>query len=153
MGIVVRDEGSKVNSDINVTPMVDVMLVLLIIFMVIVPVLEQKVNIALPQSANAIAMKNASKSDAIIVAITRDNRVFLGQNQVTLSKLAKEVGADLENQTQKVVYIRADSQSTYGTVEDAIDAVRTTGVEQLGLLTDQRQGVPGPPPPVMGTGQ
>ena len=145
MGIVVRDEGSKVNSDINVTPMVDVMLVLLIIFMVITPLLEQKVNITLAPSRNAVALKDASKSDAVIVAVTRDNKVFLGQNQVTLKKLATEVTADLENKTKKVVYIRADMRSQYGTVENAIDAVRSTGVEQLGLITDQRQGPPPPP--------
>ena len=145
MGIVVRDEGSKVNSDINVTPMVDVMLVLLIIFMVITPLLEQKVNINLAQSLNAVALKDASKSDAVIVAVTRDNKVYLGQNQVTLKELTTQVAADLENKTKKVVYIRADARSQYGTVENAIDAVRSTGVEQLGLLTDQRQGPPPPP--------
>jgi biopolymer transport protein ExbD/biopolymer transport protein TolR len=149
MGIVVRDEGSKVNSDINVTPMVDVMLVLLIIFMVITPLLEQKVTVNLPQSRNAVAMKNASKSDAVIVAITRDNKIFLGQNEVSLTKLGTEVDNDLQNKTNKIVYIRADERSTYGTVEDAIDAVRTSGVEQLGLLTDQRQ--PAPMPPMSGT--
>ena len=152
MGIVVRDEGSKVNSDINVTPMVDVMLVLLIIFMVITPLLEHKVNVNLPQSINAVAMKNASKTDAVIVAITRDNKVFLGQNEVTMSKLATQVGNDLQNKPNKVVYIRADERSTYGTVEDAIDAVRSTGVEQLGLLTDQRLGMP-PGPPMSGAGE
>ncbi len=145
MAIVKRDEGSKVNSDINVTPMVDVMLVLLIIFMVITPLLEQKVSVNLAKSKNAVAMKNASKSDAVIVAVTRDNRVFLGSNQVSLSKLGKEVGTALENQTKKVVYIRADVRSKYGTVENAIDAIRSAGVEQLGLLTDQQQ--PPPPPP------
>jgi biopolymer transport protein ExbD/biopolymer transport protein TolR len=130
--------------------MVDVMLVLLIIFMVITPLLEQKVNVNLPRSRNAVAMKNASKSDAVIVAITRDNKVYLGQNEVSMSKLAKEVDNDLQNKTNKVVYIRADERSQYGTVENAIDAVRTAGVEQLGLLTDQRQGPPPPPTGVAG---
>jgi len=152
MGIVVRDEGSKVTSDINVTPMVDVMLVLLIIFMVITPLLDQKVNVDLAQSKNAVAMKNASKSDAVIVAVTRDNKVFLGQNEVTLTKLGNEVSSDLENKTNKVVYIRADARSTYSTVEDAIDAVRSAaGVQQFGLLTDQQQGgAPLPPTGVAG---
>jgi len=153
MGISVRDEGSKVTSDINVTPMVDVMLVLLIIFMVITPLLDQKVNVDLAQSRNAVAMKNASKSDAVIVAITRDNKVFLGQNQVSLAKLGKEVSSDLANKTNKIVYVRADAESTYSTVEDAIDAVRSAaGVQQFGLLTDQQQGAP-PPPPMGVAGQ
>jgi biopolymer transport protein ExbD/biopolymer transport protein TolR len=151
MGIVVRDEGKKVNSDINVTPMVDVMLVLLIIFMVIVPVLEQKVNITLPKSQNAIAMKNASKSDAVIVAITQDNKVYLGANQISLSKLGTEVSNDLKNKANKVVYVRADANSTFSTVENAIDAVRSAaGVEQFGLLTDQPQPSLAPPTGVAG---
>ena len=129
--------------------MVDVMLVLLIIFMIIVPVLENKVTVNLAKSVNAVAMKNASKSDAVIVAITRDNRVFLGQNEVALSKLGKEVGDALENQTHKVVYIRADQRSQYAVVMNAIDAVRSAGVQQLGLLTDQTQAPP--PPPMTGT--
>ncbi len=153
MGIVVRNEGSKVTSDINVTPMVDVMLVLLIIFMVIVPVLENKVNINLARSRNAVAMKNASKSDAVIVAVTRDNNVFLGANEVSLSKLGSEVSSDLQNKTDKIVYIRADARSTYSAVEGAIDAVRSAaGVQQFGLLTDQQQSS-APPPPTGVAGQ
>lgn len=138
MGIVVRNEGSKVNSDINVTPMVDVMLVLLIIFMVITPLLENKVQVNLVQSRNAIPMEDASKSDAEIVAITRDNKVFLGQNEVSLSQLGQDVQNDLQNRTNKIVFFRADARSGYGTVMDAIDAVRTAGVQQVAMLTDQQ---------------
>ncbi|ACO32642.1 MULTISPECIES: biopolymer transporter ExbD [Acidobacterium] len=138
MGIVVRNEGSKVNSDINVTPMVDVMLVLLIIFMVITPLLENKVQVDLVHSRNAIPMEDASKSDAEIVAITRDNKVFLGQNEVSLSQLGQDVQNDLQNRTNKIVFFRADARSGYGTVMDAIDAVRTAGVQQVAMLTDQQ---------------
>jgi len=142
MGIAVRDEGSKVNSDINVTPMVDVMLVLLIIFMVITPLLENKVQVNLAQSRNAVPMEDASKSDAEIVAITRDNKVFLGQNEVSMSQLGTDVQSDLQNRTNKIVYFRADARSGYGTVMNAIDAVRTAGVEQIAMLTDQQQTAP-----------
>src|SRR5487761_873481 len=83
MGIAKRDEGKKVNSDINVTPMVDVMLVLLIIFMVITPMLNNKVNVDLPTVVSAVVMENANKEDAVTVAVTRDGRTFLGANQVT----------------------------------------------------------------------
>ena len=82
MGIAVRNEGSKVNSNINVTPMVDVMLVLLIIFMVITPMLQNKVQIDMAKVDNPVAMPDADKEDAIVVAITRDGGVFLGQNKV-----------------------------------------------------------------------
>ena len=139
MGIVVRDEGKKVTSDINVTPMVDVMLVLLIIFMVITPMLDQKVNVTLAKTDSAVAMQDASKQDAVTVAVTRDNKVYLGQDQTTLETLGTQVANKIQNKTDKTVYFRADARSHYGTVEDAIDAVRTAGVEQIAFLTDNRE--------------
>ncbi|MBB6145461.1 biopolymer transport protein ExbD/biopolymer transport protein TolR [Silvibacterium bohemicum] len=137
MALAKRDEGKKVNSNINVTPMVDVMLVLLIIFMVITPMLTNKVNVDLAKSENAAAMDDASKEDAITIAVTRDSKVYLGQNQTTLADLGSKVGDLLQNKTTKMVYFRADARAHYGTVMDAIDAVRTTGVDEVGLLTDQ----------------
>ena len=139
MSLVVRDEGSKVNSNINVTPMVDVMLVLLIIFMVITPMLNQKVNVTLAQTQSAVAMDDANKEDAVTVAITRDSRVYLGQDQTSLSDLGTKVSDLLQNKTDKTVYFRADERAHYGTVEDAIDAVRTAGVEEIGLLTENQE--------------
>jgi biopolymer transport protein ExbD len=139
MSVAVRNEGAKVNANINVTPMVDVMLVLLIIFMVITPMLQNKVNVDLAQSTTATPMDDANKEDAVVVAITRDSRVYLGQNQTTIANLGTEVSNDLTNKTSKVVYFRADSRAHYGTVMDAIDAVRTAGVEEVGMLTQQQQ--------------
>ena len=141
MGLVTRDEGRKVNSNINVTPMVDVMLVLLIIFMVITPMLTNKVNVTLVNSKNAITMDDASKDDAVVIAVTRDSKVYLGQNQIELAQLGAAVTDRLQNKPSKIVYFRADARSHYGSVEDAIDAVRTAGVEEVGLLTDQRSAV------------
>ena len=146
MAIAVRDEGSKVNSNINVTPMVDVMLVLLIIFMVITPLAEQKVNVTLAQTESAVAMDNASKQDAVTIAVTRDSKVYLGQDQTTLADLGTKVGNMLQNKTDKTVYFRADERAHYGTVEDAIDAVRTAGVEEIGLLTENKQTNQNKPP-------
>jgi biopolymer transport protein ExbD len=137
MSIAVRNEGGKVNANINVTPMVDVMLVLLIIFMVITPMLQNKVNVDLATAANATPMDDANKEDSVVVAVTRDSRVYLGQNQITLANLGTEVGNELQNKTSKVVYFRADARAHYGTVMDAIDAVRTAGVEDIGMLTQQ----------------
>ena len=82
MSISKRDEGKKVNSDINVTPMVDVMLVLLIIFMVVTPMLNNKVNVNLPVVTAATIMDNANKEDAINVAVTRDGHYFVGGDRV-----------------------------------------------------------------------
>jgi biopolymer transport protein TolR len=136
MSLVTRNEGAKVNANINVTPMVDVMLVLLIIFMVITPLLNNKVNVTLPTTTTATAMDDASKTDAITVAITRDSRIYLGTDQTSVANLGAQVRDDLENHTNKIVYFRADSRANYGTVMDAIDAVRTAGVEEIGMLTE-----------------
>jgi biopolymer transport protein ExbD/biopolymer transport protein TolR len=142
MAQAVRDEGKKVNSNINVTPMVDVMLVLLIIFMVITPMLNNKVNVDLPMVTAATVMDNANKEDAITVAVTRDGKVFLGGDMVSLSDLGSKV-ADLESKktdpaADKSVYLRADTRANYGKVMDTIDALRTGGVSQLNLLTDNQ---------------
>jgi len=148
MAINVRDEGKKVNSNINVTPMVDVMLVLLIIFMVITPMLQNKVNVELAKVSDPTAMPDADKEDAVVVAVTRDNKVYLGQNQVSVGDLGAKVADLLQNKTDKQIFMRADARAQYGTVEDAIDSVRTAGVDQVGLLTERRtENTPGPPPP------
>ncbi len=140
MGITVRDEGKKVNSNINVTPMVDVMLVLLIIFMVITPMLQNKVQIEMAKVENATAMPDADKDDAIVVAVTRDGGVFLGQDKVDPSQLGSLVQSRLADKTDKTIYFRADSRAQYRAVEDAIDDVRTAGVDEIGLLVQKKEG-------------
>jgi biopolymer transport protein TolR len=139
MGIAVRNEGSKVSSNINVTPMVDVMLVLLIIFMVITPMLQNKVSVDMAQVENPTSMPDADKEDAIVVAITRDGGVFLGQNKVATSQLGALVRDKLSDKPGKTIFIRADARAQFRAVEDAIDAVRTAGVEDVGLLTQKRE--------------
>ena len=99
MSIVKRDEGKKVNAAINVTPMVDVMLVLLIIFMVITPMLQNKVNVELAKTDNPTAMPDADHEDAVVVAVTRDSQVFLGQDKVSLDDLGAKVADMLQDKT------------------------------------------------------
>jgi biopolymer transport protein ExbD/biopolymer transport protein TolR len=140
MGVAVRNEGAKVNSNINVTPMVDVMLVLLIIFMVITPMLQNKVAIDLARVNNATLMPDADKEDAVVVAITRDGGVFLGQNKVDPTQLGSLVRDMLADKTDKTIFVRADARAQFKSVEDAIDDVRTAGVETVNLLTDRREG-------------
>jgi|ERR1700733_3128494 biopolymer transport protein TolR len=140
MGIAVRNEGSNVSSAINVTPMVDVMLVLLIIFMVITPMLQNKVQIDMAKVDNPTAMPDADKEDAIVVAITRDGGVFLGQNKIALTELGPAVQQRLADTPGKTIYVRADARAQFKAVEDAIDAVRTAGVDDVGLLTQKREG-------------
>src|ERR1700733_4633795 len=139
MGIAVRNEGSNVSSAINVTPMVDVMLVLLIIFMVITPMLQNKVQIDMAKVDNPTAMPDADKEDAIVVAVTRDGGVFLGQDHVATSELGAKVRDKLADTPGKTIFVRADARAQYRAVEDAIDAVRTAGVDEVGLLTQKRE--------------
>ena len=139
MSIAVRDESKKVSSNINVTPMVDVMLVLLIIFMVITPMLQNKVAVDMAKVDNATNMPDADKEDAIVVAITRDGGVFLGQNKTSLDQLGVQVREKLADKPGKTIFVRADARAQYLAVEDAIDAVRTSGVDNVGLLTQKKE--------------
>lgn len=136
MGIVVRNEGKKVTSDINVTPMVDVMLVLLIILMIVTPMLQNKVNVDLAKADSAVPLPDASHNDSVKVAITRDGKVFLGADQVALADLGPKAQDLLQNKPNKIVYVRADRRARYGIVMDAIDNLRTAGVDQLAFLTE-----------------
>jgi len=126
-------------SEINVTPMVDVMLVVLIIFMVITPMLNKGANVDLARARNPIVMADADKEDAVIVAITRDGQTFLspGLQKIDVSDLAPKVKDLLADRPVKIVYIRADARSKYEKVEDVVDNLRAGGVDDVGLLTEQ----------------
>jgi biopolymer transport protein TolR len=139
MAIAKRDEGKKVNSNINVTPMVDVMLVLLIIFMVITPMLNNKVNVDLPVTNAAIVMENANKEDSVIVAVTRDGKIFLGADQIQVDSMGATIASKLEKNPEKKVYLRADNRAKYSKVMDAVDGIRAAGVSALGLLTEKKE--------------
>src|SRR5512142_3265878 len=129
MGISKRNEGSKVNSNINVTPMVDVMLVLLIIFMVITPMLQKGVSVDLAKTNNPTQMPDADKEDALLVAITRDGKIFFGSDQVQPDQLTGKVKDRLTNRVDKRVFIKADARTKYGNVVDVVDDVRSAGVD------------------------
>jgi len=120
------------------------MLVLLIIFMVITPMLQNKVQIDMAQVTNPENMPDADKDDAIVVAITRDGGVFLGQNKVALSELGNLVRDKLADKPGKTIFVRADARAQYLAVENAIDAVRTAGVDDVGLLTQKRESAASP---------
>ena len=140
----------SVTSDINVTPMVDVMLVLLIIFMVITPMLQKGVSVDLAKTNNPIQMPDAEKEDALLVAVTRDGKVFFVSDQISPDQLTNKIKDKLASRTDKRVFVRADARAKYGAVAEVVDNVRAAGVDQLGLLTDQRkQGPSGTPAPAL----
>ncbi len=141
MAIVLRNEGAKINSQINVTPMVDVMLVLLIIFMVITPMLHRDPRVEMAMTSNPMDMPDANKADALIVAVAHDGTIFLGSEKVTEEVLAQELKDRLNNRVNKMVYVRADARARYGFLVNTVDDLRSAGVDQLGLLTERKQKV------------
>jgi biopolymer transport protein ExbD len=152
MALAKRDEGAKVNAEINVTPMADVMLVLLIIFMVITPMLQKGVSVDMAQTTNPIDMQDADKEDAVLVAVMKDGSVFLGTEKIPADSLRQRVQDMLENRMDKTVFIKADARAKYGNVVDVVDNIRSAGVDQLGLLTEQKKGAAGAAPATTTTG-
>ncbi len=150
MAIAKRDEGSKVNSDINVTPMVDVMLVLLIIFMVITPMLQKGISVDMAKVNNPTPMEDADKEDALLVSVMRDGTVYFGADKITVDSLTSKVKDRLVNKVNKEVYLKADARAHYGKVVEVVDAVRAAGVDDLGLLTEQRKSTTKAPAPAPG---
>jgi biopolymer transport protein ExbD len=128
-------------SDINVTPMVDVMLVLLIIFMVITPMLTKGQNVNMVKTHNDIKMQEADKEDAVLIAVTRDGRAFLspGNALIQPGDIGSKVKDLQANRSDKTVYVKADARARFASVTDVIDNLRTAGVDQLGLITESVQ--------------
>jgi biopolymer transport protein ExbD len=138
-------------ADINVTPMVDVMLVLLIIFMVITPMLSKGVTVDLAKTRNPIPMQAADKSDAIIVAVMRDGKTYLNTTQMPAEDLPPKVKDLLTNRLDKTVFVKADQRAKYEKVVDVVDNLRAAGVDDIGLLTDQLQEKNKPAPAPSGS--
>jgi len=133
----------------NVIPMADIMLVLLIIFMVITPMLQHGAPVDMAKAENADKMPNADRDDAIIVAVTRDGRLFLspGNKEIGLDQITDNVKDLITGRLDKTVYVRSDARAKYGDVVKAVDEVRAAGVENIGLLTEKIQAKGAPPPP------
>jgi len=153
MALAKRNEGAKISSDINVTPMVDVMLVLLIIFMVVTPMLQKGVSVDMAKVNNPTPMDDADKEDALLVSVTRDGQVYFGSDQITVDALTTKVKDRLANKPDKRVFVKADMRAHFGNVVQVVDGVRAAGVDDLGLLTDQRKTTPNAPPAPATPGQ
>ena len=139
MSVIIKLKSPPPVADINVTPMVDVMLVLLIIFMVITPMLSKGISVDMVKTVNPVPMQAADKSDAIIIAVTRDGKTYLNTTQMPADQLPGKVKDMLTNRLDKMCYVRADSRARYEKVVDVVNNLRAAGVDQLGLLTEQLQ--------------
>ncbi len=146
-----KPKAPPVMSEPNVIPMADIMLVLLIIFMVVTPMLQKGVSVDMAKVENPEDMRDADKDDAILIAVTRDGRYFLGTSQVNLDDITSKVKDLLANRLDKTVFVKSDARAKYGEVVKAVDEVRSAGVDNLGLLTDKLDtGRKAPPPPPTG---
>jgi biopolymer transport protein ExbD len=133
-----KPKAGDVMSEPNVIPMADIMLVLLIIFMVVTPMLQKGVSVDMAQVQNPREMQQADQDDAIIIAITRDARIYLGADLVPdLEQLRGRVQDLVAARVDKTVYIRSDARARYGEVVKVVDEVRTAGVDNIGLLTEE----------------
>jgi biopolymer transport protein ExbD/biopolymer transport protein TolR len=143
--------GSGFTSDINVTPMVDIMLVLLIIFMVITPFLQQGVSVALPRDMNNPDEDPAIiKESSVVVAVTENGDIYLGKKKIDADQLKSEIDQKMAGKvdTERIVYLRSDINANYGQVVSTINLIRDAGIDQIGLVADKRKGgAPAPAAP------
>jgi biopolymer transport protein ExbD/biopolymer transport protein TolR len=127
----------QVTADINVTPMADVMLVLLIIFIVVTPMLQKGVSVEMSKTKNPVNMTEADRDDAVLLAVTRDGKFFLGQSRVSIDEVAAKVNDLLSTKLDKTVYVKSDFRAKYGDVVQVVDNIRNAGVDKIGLLTER----------------
>ena len=127
-----------VKADINVTPLVDVMLVLLIIMMLVAPMLQQGVSVKLPTATNTVDKPEVQGQT--VVAIGRDKSMYLNAKPVQEAEMATRVNELLENSKDKIVLIKADEEVEYGAVMAAMDQLRQAGIEDIGLITERKRG-------------
>ena len=132
-----NNEAAKISSRINVTPMVDVMLVLLIIFMVITPMIQAG-RVRLAAASYPIPMPDVNREDALVVAVMHDGTIFLGSQMVSNQTLTDKIKDELPAHRDKTVYVRADARVRYGALVNVVDDLRSAGIDRLGLLTQQR---------------
>ena len=138
--------GSQMASP-NVIPMADIMLVLLIIFMVVTPMSQKSLPVDMARVNNAKEMQDADKDDAIIVAVTRDGTIYLKNTKITKEDITGQIKDMLSARLDKTVYVKSDARAKYGDVVAVVDEIRSAGVDQLGLLTEQNQQERRTPPP------
>ena len=125
-------------SDINVTPLVDVMLVLLIIMMLIAPMLQQGVSVKLPQAANSA--DKPETQEQTVVAVTSDKRVYLNGVPIQEAELGTKIQTLMETRKEKIVLIKGDEEAPYSAIMSAMDRLRESNIENIGLITERKIG-------------
>ena len=136
-----RDIGlSKVNADINVTPMADIMLVLLIIFMITTPLLQTGITVNLPKAKNPLDAPDADKKEAVVVALNREGRIYLAKTPITEADLAEYLTRKFSGgEINKTIFLKADTAVAYGRVVEIVNQCRRAGVDKIGLMTEKEK--------------
>lgn len=151
MGMSSGGGSGGLSSEINVTPMVDIMLVLLIIFMVVTPFLQQGITVAIPREMKAADVDpNIIKESSVVISIPNDNEYYLGKQRIAKADLADKVDRmlkNIKNEQDHIVYIKSGIKVSYGEVVGIINEVRKLGVDKIGLVADKKKGAGSTPAP------
>jgi len=134
--------GEDLNSEINVTPMVDIMLVLLIIFMVVTPFLQQGVTVAIPRDMNSPEVDQAIiKESSVVISIPNDGEYYVGKEKMSKAELGPKIKRMMENKSdaERIVYVKSGVGVSYGSVVEIINVIRQQGVDKIGLVADKKK--------------
>ena len=138
MGMQVGEKSGAMNSEINITPLADVMLVLLIIVMLIAPLLQKGVDVTLPEASNT--SDKPENDTQTVLAVTADGRFYVDSTQTTEQELLTTVQSTLERKFEKIVLIKADQDAQYADVMAVLDRLQRAGIEDIGLITERKVG-------------
>ncbi len=143
MGMSGGGGGGGLNSEINVTPMVDIMLVLLIIFMVVTPLLQQGITVAIPRGMHSAEVDPAIiKESSVVISIPNDNEYYIDKDRITKEELSTRIEKRMRTKTgeERIVYIKSGTGVSYGSVVEIINVIRQAGIDQIGLVADKKGG-------------
>ena len=147
MGMQVGNDSGGLVADINVTPLVDVMLVLLIIFMVIAPLLQTGAPVTVPKTKNPELDANIVKDTSAVVAVGDDGRIYFGRDVSSLAELPGKLKKTMEGKKEedRIIYVKGGKSVKYGQIVELIDKIRESGYDRIGLVSEKEREAPGQP--------
>ncbi len=149
MGMAAGGGGEDFNSEINVTPMVDIMLVLLIIFMVVTPFLQQGVTVAIPRDMNSPDVDPAIiKESSVVISIPNDGEYYIGKDKKEKTDIGPLIEKMMKNKSdaERIVYVKSGVGVSYGSVVEVINIIRQQGIDKIGLVADKKKKGAAPAP-------
>ena len=138
MGMSVGKKSGGMNSEINITPLADVMLVLLIIVMLIAPLLQKGVDVNMPEAANTA--DKADNDEQTVLAVTADGRYYVDQVETSETEMLNSINSALERKLERIILIKADQEAQYSNVMNVLDRLQRAGIEDVGLITERKVG-------------